>query len=77
MILIYINTDLCCCSRCPRMLKQLSDSKKPKLINTLHPVAPLGVLKCYLPLRKVAVLNGGGLISVYALSLGTADFISM
>ncbi len=32
---------------------------------------------CCSPLRKVAVLNGGGLISVYARSLGTADFISM
>lgn len=29
------------------------------------------------PLRNVAVLNGGGLISVYARSLGTAAFISM
>lgn len=37
----------------------------------------VGGLKCCSPLRKVAVLNGGGLISVYALSLGTADFISM
>lgn len=34
-------------------------------------------LKGFSPLRKLAVLNGGGLISVYARSLGTADFISM
>lgn len=40
-------------------------------------ITKAGLKKCRSPLRKVAVLNGGGLISVYARSLGTADFISM